>query len=290
MCIIILNTNDKIEKDRLKTCWNENPDGAGMMYTQNNELKIFKELKDFQILWNKYSEIRDKQPLSNIVLHFRIKTHGKVNTKNVHPFRVNKDLAFCHNGILSCVDVPTKSKVSDTIILNETILKLLPEEFIVNDAIRTLLEEFIGHNKLVFLDSFNNYHIINESLGHWENKNWYSNYSYIETKSYGWKDYYSSREDGTGYNSYKDYCFNCYTVLETELELKEMACEQCLIKEGYYTQDEIDFQNECETLQHGELVSSCEENLKYKNEFKTEEGKTYFYDEIGNKWFVKEEE
>ena len=45
MCIAILNTANLIDKNTLKTCWNNNNDGAGLLYPERNKVHVFKELK-----------------------------------------------------------------------------------------------------------------------------------------------------------------------------------------------------------------------------------------------------
>lgn len=286
MCIIILNTKNTLTKETLQESWKSNPDGAGLMYSDGQRLKIFKELKNKDKFFKEYYRVRGKYPLNNIVLHFRIKTHGQIDIHNTHPFRVNKNLAFCHNGILSCVDVPKDSKLNDTILLNETILKNLPDGFEQNEAIIKLLEEFIGLNKIVLLDNLNQYTIINADMGHWKDGNWYSNYSYIQLGNYyGYKSNYRTFQPA-------GYCDYCRKSLQTELELYENMCEKCLVEEGYYTPDQITDYNAIEPdddLEEGTLVSQCNANLEYADQYRTEDGKCYFYDMEGNKWYIGKE-
>ena len=58
------------------------------------------------------------------IVHFRIGTHGTSNgIYNVHPFYVDKNLVFAHNGMIHKVD--DCKKRSDTRVFNDTFLKPL---------------------------------------------------------------------------------------------------------------------------------------------------------------------
>lgn len=208
MCIAILNTKGTISKDTLLTCWNNNNDGAGMIYTTlNNELKTYKELTNFEKFYNEYKKQRKANKDSNFVLHFRIATSGKIDLNNCHPFKVNKNLAFVHNGMIDIE--PLSNAVSDTFTFNESIIKNLGNNFLYNEAIIRLIETYIGYSKLIFLNSFNEAFIINEELGVWDKDNWYSNTTYKTIKqtkayNYGYAQYY----DGYNVGDVCDCCEN----------------------------------------------------------------------------------
>ena len=213
MCIIILNKQGLVPKTILQNCYINNPDGMGIMYAHKGKIEVFKELKNFELFYEYYFNIR-KIFRGNIGLHFRIKTHGKINESNIHPFYVNRDLAFMHNGI---IDIDTgKTDLSDTQLFNERILKGLPKNFTRNRAIMQLISESIGYSKLLFLDSSDNYSIINESDGTWKDENWFSNHSYLN-ESYHWLDTYSE-------------CDLCGNALISDFEIEEGFCTECLSK------------------------------------------------------------
>lgn len=222
MCIIILNSKQKLTKDVINTSWINNNDGAGLLYLDsNNKFQVYKTMNNKKEYYKRYSAARQesKHP---IVLHFRIATHGKVNTKNIHPFKVNNNLYFAHNGI---IDIETNNKVSDTIAFNEKILKNLHPNFLNNKAIQELLSVYIGSSKLVFLHKNGTPTIINEDKGHWDNfGNWYSNYSYTE--------YTYPKTTKKGYTecnySQFDYCDICGKFLQTSEEYSQGLCSQCI--------------------------------------------------------------
>jgi predicted glutamine amidotransferase len=82
-----------------------------MIYTNNGQIKVFKEMTNFDRFYKEYAKQRKANKGSNFVLHFRIATSGKIDKTNCHPFAVNKNLAFVHNGIIS-ID-PINNNVSE---------------------------------------------------------------------------------------------------------------------------------------------------------------------------------
>lgn len=183
MCIAILNTpNVTFSKDLIRNCWNNNNDGAGMIYTDttNKVLHTHKEVQSFEAFYNKYIDVRRRFPKSNVVLHFRISTSGGVNETNTHPFIINKSLAFVHNGIITDLN-GIDAKRSDTNLFNENVLKHLGHNFLSNQGILLMIKKFIGSSKLLFLDADNNYTIVNEQMGKRDDKYqgcWFSNSTY----------------------------------------------------------------------------------------------------------------
>ena len=160
----------------IQNSWENNPQGAGLLWVENHVLYEFKTFK-YEELKDKYYELRKNIFVGNIVLHFRISTSGKHNEENLHPFFVNKGLAFVHNGVIQGLGDQVHS---DTWYFNENILKGLPKNFLKNEAIDTLIKKAIGHSKLLFLDKNDNYHIINEHLGSFDiHGNWFSNDSHV---------------------------------------------------------------------------------------------------------------
>jgi predicted glutamine amidotransferase len=183
MCIAILNPSNVIlEKETLKNCWENNGDGAGLLWVDNGKLKSYKAMVDFEKLYNKYLEIRKSRYTkeSQVVIHFRISTHGKVNRTNCHPFIVNEKLGFVHNGIISKVE--RNDNFSDTYMFNEIFLKELPKDFYKSGIYHDLIESYIGGSKLLFLDTNNDAYIINESMGVWDMGCWFSNTTYKYSK------------------------------------------------------------------------------------------------------------
>lgn len=176
MCIAIYKPEDKIiPKKTLIECYNSNPDGAGFMYAENKKLHIEKGFFSFNSFYNAYKIHAHKKA----VLHFRIKTHGKIDTTNCHPFSVNNSIGFVHNGVISGFG---DSNHSDTIGFNHGVLQPLVNKWgnlaLFQDPLKDLIESRIGYSKLIFLDRHGNHNIFNESKGVWDDGVWYSNNSY----------------------------------------------------------------------------------------------------------------
>ncbi|MBK8945352.1 MAG: class II glutamine amidotransferase [Ignavibacteriae bacterium] len=219
MCIIILNTKEHLTKELLNECWQTNSDGAGIMYAIDGKINIFKELKNFNTFYEYYSTLRKEFKKTKIALHFRIATSGNIDLYNIHPFYVNENLAFMHNGIINIL-LQKKSKISDTIAFNQKILKQLPQNFLNNHALVELISRYAERSKLLFMNNHGKYWIINEHLGHWDKKgNWYSNYNYCELP-------FLKQQNITWTHDLLDYEFCQYCGIEL-LEEREVVNETC---------------------------------------------------------------
>jgi hypothetical protein len=214
MCIAIYKPEGKIiPYATLKECYDSNPDGAGFMYAEDKKLHIEKGFFSLQSFYEAYVKHQDKQA----VLHFRIKTHGKIDTTNCHPFAVNNSLGFVHNGVISGFG---DANHSDTIGFNNGVLQPLVNKWgnlaLFQDPMKDLIESRIGYSKLIFLDRHGNHNILNEAKGVWDDGVWYSNTSYkpyvapatpsYSKSTYDWKNkswYDSDVDNYYGYSASK---------------------------------------------------------------------------------------
>ena len=176
MCIAIMKSaNKKISKSTLRRCYDANPDGAGFMYAEDKQLVVNKGYFTFKEFYKEYKPHGDKQ----VLIHFRIKTHGPIDKDNCHPFLVNSGLGIIHNGIITGYGSSIKS---DTIEFTESILQKIVAKHgnnsLFDDPMVELIENVIGYSKLVFLDRHGNYTIMNEKKGNWNDGVWYSNMSW----------------------------------------------------------------------------------------------------------------
>jgi len=205
MCIAIYKPADKeISEDTLKECFKNNSDGCGFAYisesyTGHRKIKI-KKFMTFKGFLKQYRRALRVQPDSPFIIHFRIKTHGEVSTYNCHPFRIDKNHVFIHNGIIR--GVTPKGKDSDTQAFNKEILQNLPDGWTRSEAISKLIESFISTNKIVVLDIDGNVKFYNEAAGNWKDGVWYSNTSYKPRTNY----YYHSSTRYTGTLAKCDSC------------------------------------------------------------------------------------
>ena len=144
MCIIAIKRKGlDLNKEYVKNCFSNNPDGAGFMYADNGKVHIEKGFFDVNKYIARLDELWDKKDLSNknLVMHFRIATNGAVNSQNCHPFPISKKLkdlrktevdsryGIVHNGVIS--KYSREVKMSDT------------QKFIMNDVYRLWMKNNI---------------------------------------------------------------------------------------------------------------------------------------------------
>jgi hypothetical protein len=182
LCIAIYKEKGKvITRETLLECFNHNPDGAGFVYVADGKLYMEKGFFKFQDFYDAYLPHMEHQAL----IHFRIKTHGAVDKTNCHPFMITNNFAFIHNGTISGHG---EKDFSDTYMFNEEVLKPMVKVFGIKSLwqpfMKTVLEDYIGWSKLIFLDSRGNFNIYNEDKGEWVDGVWYSNTSYKPRQTY----------------------------------------------------------------------------------------------------------
>ena len=255
MCLLIATKeNSRISNKSIKNAWSRNDDGAGYAFLDEQrkiQIRKFLDLKSFK---KGYTEDFKKYgSTSKFLIHFRYATHGSNDENNVHPFRVSDDLVFGHNGVINAVRVD--DKLSDTRVFNVDILRKLDENFLSNEGTRSLIGNYIGHSKLVFLDTKNEINIINEHLGHWNDKNtiWYSNDGYSTCKvqfksTTGYGSYYR----GGGWNFKTVYGTTNNTLKQTKSDDKKdkfrlagdefLECEFCGCQTDRVQTTETDYQ------------------------------------------------
>ena len=187
MCLLIAHERgSQVKESELKNGYENNSDGAGYSFAINGQIQIRKYRHFKKFLKGYKRDIKAYGETSSFLVHFRIGTHGtNKGTTNVHPFKVNSDLVFAHNGMISAVR--NDDKYSDPQVVNTDVLQLLPDNFLSNEAIQELIAEYIGSSKLAFLNKDGDTTIINEDLGHWDGGIWFSNKSYQD--SYGKYNY-----------------------------------------------------------------------------------------------------
>jgi hypothetical protein len=155
MCVIIHKPEDNdIPEEIFKKCWAKNPDGTGFMYIDSGNVQIVKGLMQYEEFikqYQKYDCIHKE-----VVFHFRLASAGKVTPDQTHPFWVfqdgelKKDLAFVHNGHIVKYDEFNTEK-SDTILFKENILMKLPRDFLFNEAIMELINDYIDYSTIIFM-------------------------------------------------------------------------------------------------------------------------------------------
>jgi predicted glutamine amidotransferase len=189
MCIAIYNPSEApdLTLKALESCRTNNPDGMGFMYALEGRLHIVRQMRRKSRFFRRYQQAR--QLGVDVVLHFRIATHGYIDIDNAHPIQVSDNLAFVHNGILpKWAPKDPRNPKSDTRRFARNVLKWLPDGWLQSKKVRTMVERDTQGSRLVFLDSQAHATILHENSGVWHNGSWFSNGSYKE-------DYYASQYD-----------------------------------------------------------------------------------------------
>jgi len=224
MCIIAYKPKgSSIRKRTIKNCWQANPDSGGFMFAYDNKLNIIKGFTSFRSFYRNF-RLCERRYDVGFVLHFRIATHGKINKENCHPFFVNKDLGFAHNGIFQCV--PENKNKSDTRIFCETVLQKLPKDFLIKKEYHILLESVAKeqNSKIAFLTNKGTCYIFNESAGEWSNGCWYSNDGFMRWESVESWGFPASAKS----KNYVVECVWCGDYFPSNLyQEDEPICERC---------------------------------------------------------------
>ena len=221
MCIIIVaNKNKKIPNEHIKLANELNCEGFGMSASVNNKLFVYKSISinsdDIIKLYNSIRQVA----IGDIVLHFRLATHGDISDKLCHPFHVNKDLVMFHNGVIrdsvSGYNGHNKNE-SDTKAFVNNVLKNFKKGFQNNKTVMNMISETVEeYNKLCFLDSTGQTTYTSSSKWVEYNGILYSNpdifyeglnYRYINpaTMEYTTEDYYNKYYDSEYYDEYLEY-------------------------------------------------------------------------------------
>jgi predicted glutamine amidotransferase len=172
MCMAIFHPiNHSITRDQCLKFSRFNKDGFGFAYIDHSNTLIVVKTTNFNTFFSLYSKaISEFSKSSPFIVHFRLGTSGLNNEANCHPFYINKNVCFIHNGIFR--QLSNDPILSDTNLFNTKILQ--PNIQNIDDLSQTKIELQDTYNKLIFLNSNKQHLIINESLGHWHKNIWYS--------------------------------------------------------------------------------------------------------------------
>ena len=224
MCLIITGQSSKVRSTLLDThgllsdIFTSNPDGIGFMYGSTKGLKVTKTLP--KNLGDATAFIqRLPQDDREIAIHFRWTTHGMTDMVNCHPYDVIPGyIAMMHNGILHTGNAADKDKSDTWHFINDylhTAVSASPE--LVYDAgFVSMMEEFIGNNRFVFMNGEGRMQHVNFDQGIEHDDLWFSNtyawspsrlipsYKSATLKAYNYKSSYGSYMDDE-YDEMYDY-------------------------------------------------------------------------------------
>ena len=216
MCLIITGKSTKIRSTLLNThgmladVFKSNPDGIGVMYATSKGLKVNKTLpKNYQQAHDFIAKM--PQDDRELAIHFRWTTHGDTDMSNCHPYDVVVgSVAMMHNGVLHTGNAKDKTR-SDTYHFIQDYLSEAVHDaptLVHNAGFLTMVSEFIGDNRFVFMDEDGRMSHVNYDQGVEHDGLWFSN-TYAWSPSMLIPDYYkrnASRYSGKNYNS----AYNAY--------------------------------------------------------------------------------
>lgn len=166
MCVIAVYPKGlPFNISELKTCFRNNPDGAGVMWQDGNKVHIKKGFMEQKSL---FKFLKTLPTDVDRVIHFRIATSGKVSGACCHPFPVVNDfktmmkteievpVAYAHNGVL--VDYTPKegmkSPFSDTMVFGKEVLDHLVRRHVdlFDPVIDVMIESTIDGDRMVIMN------------------------------------------------------------------------------------------------------------------------------------------
>lgn len=214
MCIIAYKPIgvEMPDKKTVNAMFDNNPDGAGLMFPYKGRVAIIKGLMKLEDVYDAIKEIDCKIDLKNtpVVMHFRIGTHGGLSKANTHPFpvtahvpllqklRLKTDVAIVHNGIIHGTQY--SKDLSDTMEYVKGQLALfqkIDSKFYLDDNFVKAIGYAID-SKMIIMDGQQNVVLIGEFYEE-TNGMIYSNYTYIARtarsyRSSGYRGYTSEKK------------------------------------------------------------------------------------------------
>lgn len=216
MCLIITGKSSKVRSTLLDThgllsdIFTANPDGIGFMYGSAKGLKVTKTLP--KNLGDATAFIqRLPQDDREIAIHFRWTTHGKTDMLNCHPYDVIPGfIAMMHNGVLHTGNAADKSKSDTWHFIKDYLHSAVSSapDLVYDTGFVSMLEEFIGNNRFVFMNGEGRMQHVNFDQGVEHDDMWFSNtYAWTPSRlipSYKSTTALKSYKYTSAYGSYMD--------------------------------------------------------------------------------------
>ena len=156
MCLILLKPKEvQLPKMLFKNVYERNKDGFGYMLLDETDTPKFEKIlpKRWEEAWELFEPHADK----HVGLHWRFKTHGKIDQENAHPYVVREnEILMMHNGTIQGTYNVDKS---DTWMFIDDVLSPVLDmlgdgasEALKSAAFRRLIGSYVGGgSRLLFL-------------------------------------------------------------------------------------------------------------------------------------------
>lgn len=270
MCIIVFKPkNEEIpKKEILRQCFINNPDGIGFMFRHKGRIHIKKGYMDFNDFYADLMEVdgRTKRGLKNtdVLIHFRIATHGAIISAQTHPFPVSGSIikmgmldskvkaAIAHNGIIKDYEPPAKSGglLSDTMFfilenhndIEGALKKVKDGKFILmTDKETKKIGEFIKEDGIYYSNTTYMEQIHYIYSGYSYNKN----YSFAPPLNKGAKKVWIN-DNEIHKDDHLIECYYCGCMIDETVTYPigegYLICNECyyeLINSSYWNEDEL---------------------------------------------------
>ena len=145
MCIAIVKPRGvSLAEDRLRLCFENNPDGAGFAIATDQGVQIHKGYTTFKALWTAYRELGADDHAA--LVHCRITTRGENSGRNHHPFPVAAG-ALVHNGTIGWLG-KAGTGPSDTALFADLLRDMTVAQW---QRLRPLIEHSTGWSRFALL-------------------------------------------------------------------------------------------------------------------------------------------
>ncbi|MEO7939374.1 MAG: hypothetical protein ABIR55_12180 [Burkholderiaceae bacterium] len=145
MCIAIVKPRGvSLAEDRLRICFENNPDGAGFAIATDKGVEIHKGYTTFMAFLTAYLEYRVDEHAA--LVHFRITTRGENSARNHHPFPVAAG-ALVHNGTIGWLGKAGKGP-SDTALFADLLQDMTVAQW---HRLRPMIEHSTGWSRFALL-------------------------------------------------------------------------------------------------------------------------------------------
>ena len=214
MCIIAYKpAGEKFPSDKkMRAMFSNNPDGAGVMYADGDNVIIKKGFMEYADFRREYVKIASRRDLP-VVFHFRIATHGGINRAMCQPFPLTTKtkklksldtraaVGVAHNGIIPMTS--NARDISDTALFIKKYLPRITCDGMKIDADALDIIDTCIDSRMIILEKGGAAHVVGKG---WSCVNgvWYSNKSYETRRKL---PYSAKNATGVYYTPYSGYTY-----------------------------------------------------------------------------------